>query len=60
MIIVLKPECPQEATQALLDRIAEVGLKPLHMPGAQRVVLGALGDAPVLARLPIESHTMVE
>jgi len=60
MIIVLKPECPSEAAQALLDRIAEAGLKPLHMPGAERVVLGALGDERVLAELHLESHPMVE
>ena len=60
MIIVLKPECPPEAAQALLVRIGEVGLKPLHMPGAERVVLGALGDERVLADLHLESHPMVE
>jgi 3-deoxy-7-phosphoheptulonate synthase len=60
MIIVLKPECDADTAQALLDRIAERGLKPLHMPGAERVVLGALGDERVLAELALESHPMVE
>ena len=41
-------------------RIEEAGLKPLHMPGAERVVLGALGDERVLADLHLESHPMVE
>src|SRR5437764_1047062 len=31
MIIVLKPEATPEVAQELLDRIAEKGLKPLHM-----------------------------
>jgi 3-deoxy-7-phosphoheptulonate synthase len=60
MIIVLKPEATPAAAQALLARIEEAGLKPLHMPGAERVVLGALGDERVLADLHLESHPMVE
>ncbi len=60
MIIVLKREAPPETAQELLDRIAEKGLKPLHMPGTERVVLGALGDERVLAELALDSHPMVE
>src|SRR3954449_1070689 len=60
MIIVLKPEASAETAQEILDRISEKGLKPLHMPGAERVVLGALGDERVLAELALDSHPMVE
>ena len=60
MIIVLKPEASPEIAQELLDRIAAKGLKPLHMPGAERVVLGALGDERILAELALDSHPMVE
>ena len=60
MIIVLKPEATPEIAQELLDRISAKGLTPLHMPGAERVVLGALGDERVLAELNLESHPMVE
>jgi len=60
MIIVLKPGTPPEVAQELLDRIADKGLTPLHMPGAERVVLGALGDERVLSELHLESHPMVE
>ena len=60
MIIVLKPEATPETTEALLARISERGLTPLHMPGVERVVLGALGDERVLAELNLESHPMVE
>jgi 3-deoxy-7-phosphoheptulonate synthase len=60
MIIVLKPEATAETARDLLDRIAGKGLKPLHMPGTERVVLGALGDERVLAELALESHPMVE
>jgi 3-deoxy-7-phosphoheptulonate synthase len=60
MIIVLKPEATAEIAEELLARISEKGLTPLHMPGAERVVLGALGDERVLAELHLESHPMVE
>lgn len=60
MIIVLRPGAPPETAQQILDRIAEAGLTPLHMPGSERVVLGALGDERVLEELHLESHPMVE
>jgi 3-deoxy-7-phosphoheptulonate synthase len=60
MIIVLKREAPPETAQQILDLIAARGLKPLHMPGVERVVLGALGDERVLAELALDSHPMVE
>jgi 3-deoxy-7-phosphoheptulonate synthase len=60
MIIVLKPEATPEGTEQILARISGAGLKPLHMPGSERVVLGALGDERVLAELHLESHPLVE
>lgn len=60
MIIVLKREATQENAQEILDRIEEKGLKPLYMPGTERVVLGALGDERVLAELGLDGHPMVE
>jgi 3-deoxy-7-phosphoheptulonate synthase len=60
MIIVLRREAPPEAAAQLLDRISEAGLTPLHMPGSERVVLGALGDERVLADLHLESDPAVE
>jgi 3-deoxy-7-phosphoheptulonate synthase len=60
MIIVLKPEATAATADELLARISSKGLKPLHMPGAERVVLGALGDERVLAELRLDSHPMVE
>ncbi len=60
MIIVLKPGASPDTAKDLLARIADRGLKPLHLPGAERVVLGALGDERVLAELQLDSHPMVE
>jgi 3-deoxy-7-phosphoheptulonate synthase len=60
MIIVLKPEATPEHAEQILARISDAGLKPLHMPGSERVVLGALGDERVLAELQLEGDPMVE
>lgn len=60
MIIVLKPDAPTDAANRLLDRISTAGLQPLHMPGSERVVLGALGDERVLADLALDSDPAVE
>jgi 3-deoxy-7-phosphoheptulonate synthase len=60
MIIVLKPEASADTARELMEKIEAKGLKPLHMPGAERVVLGALGDERLLAELALDSHPMVE
>ena len=60
MIIVLKPDAPADSAQRILDRIADAGLQPLHMPGSERVVLGALGDERILAELALDSDPDVE
>jgi len=60
MIIVLKPEATRSVAEEILARIGALGLKPLHMPGTERVVLGALGDERILERLHLENHPMVE
>lgn len=60
MIIVLKADAPPETAERLLGRIADAGLQPLHMPGSERVVLGAIGDERVLAELALDSDPHVE
>jgi 3-deoxy-7-phosphoheptulonate synthase len=60
MIIVLKPGATKDQADEILGRIQELGLRPLYMPGTERVVLGAIGDERVIDRLHLESHPMVE
>nr|WP_294849032.1 3-deoxy-7-phosphoheptulonate synthase [uncultured Sphingomonas sp.] len=60
MIIVMKPDATSDHVDQLLARISERGLTPLHMPGSERVVLGALGDERVLAELQLEADPQVE
>ena len=60
MIIILKPKADAAVVEELMRRIADEGLQPLHMPGRERVVLGAIGDERVLERLHLDSHPQVE
>ena len=60
MIIVLKPEATDADAKELLEHIASMGLRPLHMPGSERVVLGALGDERILGSLHLENYPQVE
>jgi 3-deoxy-7-phosphoheptulonate synthase len=60
MIIVLKPHATREHAEELMQRIAALGLKPLYMPGQERVVLGALGDERALESLHLDSDPLVE
>lgn len=60
MIIVLKPDAPADSARRILERISGAGLQPLHMPGSERVVLGALGDERILAELALDSDPDVE
>jgi 3-deoxy-7-phosphoheptulonate synthase len=60
MIIVLRPTATQSDAEEILDRIAALELKPLHLPGSERTVIGALGDERKLGRLHLESHPAVE
>ena len=60
MIIVLKPHATREHADELMARISALGLRPLYMPGEERVVLGALGDERALESLHLDSDPMVE
>ena len=48
MIIVLKAGTSEEKAKRLMKAIEDKGLEPLYMPGAERTVLGALGDERIL------------
>lgn len=60
MIIVLKPHATKSQADEILGRIEALGLRPLYMPGTERVVLGAIGDERVIDGLHLESHDIVE
>ena len=56
----MKADATKTQAEEILEQIERLGLKPLYMPGTERVVLGALGDERVLEQLHLESHPMVE
>jgi len=60
MIIVLTPKATEADARQILERIEKAGLKPLYMPGVERIVLGALGDERKLASLQLQANPMVE
>lgn len=60
MIIILNAQATEQDAQEILGKIKAAGLEPLHMPGVERTVLGALGDERVLQSLHLENHPQVD
>jgi len=60
MIIVLKKEAQKKQIDYIIEKIAGLGLKPLYMPGTEKIVIGAIGDERVLRSLNLESLPCVE
>ncbi len=60
MIIILKANSSENDAQEILSQIEQAGLKPLHMPGVERTVIGALGDERILQSLHLENHPQVD
>lgn len=60
MIIILRPDASEQDAQEILQKIDTAGLKPLHMPGIERTVIGALGDERVLESLHLENLPQVD
>ncbi len=60
MIIILKKSASQADAEPILQQIRDKGLKPLFMPGEEKIVIGAIGDERVLASLQLDSLDCVE
>ncbi len=60
MIIILKQGASRADADEILEAIARSGLKPLYMPGEEKIVIGALGDERILAALNLEALDSVE
>lgn len=60
MIIILKNNAKKQQIDSILKEIEKQGLKPLYLPGTEKIVLGAIGDERVLARLNLENSSFVE
>lgn len=60
MIIVLSPNATKLDTESILNQIQSLGLKPLYLPGEEKIVLGAIGDERKIALLGLENLHYVE
>jgi 3-deoxy-7-phosphoheptulonate synthase len=60
MIIILKKSSTKEDADIILEEIERTGLKPLFLPGVERVVIGAIGDERLLNQKHFESFPQVD
>lgn len=60
MIIILKKSASKQDADIILEEIEKSGLKPLFMPGVERIVIGAIGDERLLNGKHFESFLQVE
>lgn len=60
MIIILKTEATKAEADLIQEKISSLGLKPLYLPGEEKIVLGAIGDERQLEKLSLDSFSFVE
>jgi 3-deoxy-7-phosphoheptulonate synthase len=60
MIIILKQNASKKDADNILDEIEKTGLKPLFLPGVERIVIGAIGDERLLNEKHFENFPQVE
>ena len=54
MIIVLKPDATKKQLNHLLEKIKELGLKPMVSEGIERTIIGVIGSEDALRVQPLE------
>ena len=60
MIIVLKPDATKKQLAHVLERIKELGLKPMISKGTERTIIGVIGPEDALRAQPLEVIPGVE
>ncbi len=60
MIIVLKPNVTKRQMNHLLERIKQLGLKPMISKGTERTIIGVIGPEDALRVQPLEIVPGVE
>lgn len=60
MIIILKQNASKQDADSILEEIEKTGLKPLFLPGVERIVIGAIGDERLLNEKHFENFPQVE
>lgn len=60
MIIILKQNASKQDADSILEEIEKSGLKPLFLPGVERIVIGAIGDERLLNEKHFENFPQVD
>jgi len=60
MIIVLKPEATKKQVTHIVEKIRELGLKPMVSEGVERTIIGVIGPEDILRVQPLEVFPGVE
>ncbi len=60
MIIILKKNSTKKDAEVILQEIENAGLKPLFLPGVEKVVIGAIGDERLLESKNFDSFPQVQ
>jgi len=60
MIIILKPNATKKQTQHVVEKIKELGLKPMVSEGIERTIIGVIGSEDALRVQPLEVFPGVE
>ena len=60
MIIIMKKKTSKKDIDYVLNQIGKLGLKPLYLPGVEKIVIGAIGDERILEKLQLQSLPFVE
>ena len=60
MIIILKPNIPDEEIDHLIEKIEGRGLKTNISRGVERTIIGVIGDERIVKSMPLEALSCVE
>ncbi|MBI3615306.1 MAG: 3-deoxy-7-phosphoheptulonate synthase [Candidatus Omnitrophica bacterium] len=60
MIIVLKPEATEAQIKHIVTKVKSIGLKPMISRGAERTIIGVIGEEDLLRVQPLEVFPGVE
>ena len=60
MIIVVKPEATQQEVDHIIEKVKSFGLSVHISKGAERTIIGAIGDEDILRNQPLEALPGVE
>ena len=60
MIIVLRPDATKKQTEHIIKKVKKLGLKPWVSQGAERTIIGVIGEEDVLRLQPLEVFPGVE